>query len=231
MGIEADLLKASPGSLVELYVLDATAQGDTSVRYYHAGTNSLSAPVVWQGNTYTPIPMQIEGFEWSGTGPLPRPMVRIANIGGTLGSLVRQYQDLVGAKVIRKRTFVKYLDAVNFGAGNATADPNAYVPDEAYFVARKAAENKIYIDLELTPAWDVTGVKLPRRQVIANVCPWKYRGAECGYAGGPVADVNDTLTANPLLDQCGKRLASCKLRFGANNELPFGGFPGAGLYR
>ncbi|TCS68254.1 hypothetical protein EDC61_1305, partial [Sulfuritortus calidifontis] len=30
---------------------------------------------------------------------------------------------------------------------------------------------------------------------------------------------------------CGKRLASCKLRFGPYAELPFGGFPAVGLLR
>jgi phage-related protein len=28
---------------------------------------------------------------------------------------------------------------------------------------------------------------------------------------------------------CGKRVESCKLRFGATAELPFGSYPGAGL--
>jgi phage-related protein len=32
-------------------------------------------------------------------------------------------------------------------------------------------------------------------------------------------------------DACGKRLVSCQKRFGANAELPFGGFPAAGLIR
>lgn len=39
-----------------------------------------------------------------------------------------------------------------------------------------------------------------------------------------------TGTVNPADDVCGKRLSSCKARFGANNELPFGGFPGLGNY-
>jgi hypothetical protein len=30
-------------------------------------------------------------------------------------------------------------------------------------------------------------------------------------------------------DICGKRLSSCKLRFGKGAQLPFGGFPGVGL--
>ena len=32
-------------------------------------------------------------------------------------------------------------------------------------------------------------------------------------------------------DKCGGRLTSCKLRFGANNPLPYGSFPAAGLIR
>src|SRR6185436_7754424 len=50
-------------------------------------------------------------------------------------------------------------------------------------------------------------------------------------------DFNDAVAALPLDDpwytqeKCGKRLSSCKLRFGENAELPFGGFPGAGLIK
>lgn len=39
-----------------------------------------------------------------------------------------------------------------------------------------------------------------------------------------------TGTVNPADDVCGKRLSSCKARFGSNAELPFGGFPGLGGY-
>ncbi|MFZ9998262.1 MAG: hypothetical protein ACO3G3_02690, partial [Candidatus Nanopelagicaceae bacterium] len=38
---------------------------------------------------------------------------------------------------------------------------------------------------------------------------------------------NDPLRAS---DQCGKRLTSCRLRFGTST-LPFGGFPGANLFQ
>lgn len=34
-----------------------------------------------------------------------------------------------------------------------------------------------------------------------------------------------------LQEKCGKRLSSCKLRFGNNNELSFGSFPSVGLFR
>lgn len=67
---------------------------------------------------------------------------------------------------------------------------------------------------------------------MSNVCPWAYRGPECGYTGGPVADVNDEATSNPALDDCSKRVSGCRLRFGSDPAgLPYGGFAAAGLTR
>ena len=231
MTIASDLQKLAPGALIELFILDATALGGDVTRL-HAGTNELRASVVWQGATYAPFPIEASGFELSGRGALPQPKVRVANVTGLITALCMELNDLVGAKFTRKRTLVKYLDAVNFTGGvNPTADPTQEFPDEIWFVNRKAEENKVFVEFELAAAFDVQGVKLPRRQVIANVCSWLYRGAECGYAGGAVADINDVATTVLANDQCGKRLASCKLRFGEFAELPYGGFPGAGLVR
>lgn len=232
MTIQSDIQRLDPGAIVELFVLDAVAQGDTQVRYFHAGTNALGGAVVWQGNTYSPFPIEADGFEMNVRGTVPQPRIKIANIGGTISSLTRPLQDLVGAKITRKRSFVRYLDAANFTGGvNPTANPDEHFPDDIFYINRKVAENKVFVEWELSPAWDVTGVKLPRRQVVQNVCPWLYRGAECGYAGTTYFKVDDTSTENSAEDRCGKRLASCKLRFGTYAELPFGGFPGAGLYR
>lgn len=217
--------------MVELFVLDPTALGGNVTRF-HSGLNELQSPVVWDGDTYSPFPVEASGFELSGRGTLPQPKLRVANVTGLISALCFELDDLVGATLTRKRTLVKYLDAVNFTGGvNPTADPSQAFPDEIWTVNRKAEENSVFVDFELAAAFDVSGVKLPRRPVIANVCPWLYRGAECGYAGGPVADINDVATSDSAVDQCGKRLASCKLRFGAFAELPYGGFPGAGLLR
>jgi lambda family phage minor tail protein L len=70
---------------------------------------------------------------------------------------------------------------------------------------------------------------LPQRQIIANVCQWKYRSAECGYTGSSYWNVNDQPVGTLAADVCGKRVESCKLRFGAATQLPFGSYPGAGL--
>ncbi len=231
MTVAQELHNLAPGAIVELYELDATALGGTITRM-HAGTNELRQAVVWQGNTYNPLPIEVSGFEFSGRGQLPRPTVKIANVSGLIGALVRELDDLLGAKFTRKRTLVKFLDAVNFPGGvNPTADPTAALPDDVFFVDRKASENKVVIEFELAASFDVAGVTLPRRYIVQNVCPWRYRGAECGYTGTSYFDSADNAVGSAELDVCGKRLSSCKLRFGQNAPLPYGGFPAAGLTR
>ena len=94
---------------------------------------------------------------------------------------------------------------------------------------RKATENKILVEFELAVAFDVQGVQLPRRQIIQNVCPWKYKGPECGYVPGGIYNSSDQPVSQADQDVCGKRVNSCKLRFGTYAELPYGGFPAAGM--
>lgn len=231
MSIKADIQSLEPGHIVELFELDLNPIGVAEVYRFHAGVNELGDNVVWDGKTYTRFPVEADGFEKRGQGTMPRPSFRIANITGLISAAARENGDLIGAKLTRIRTFVKYLDAVNFADGNPTADPNQYLDREIWFIDRKSAENKVFVEFELSAAFDVAGVMLPRRQVIQNVCPWAYRSAECGYTGGPVADRNDEPTSDPAQDACGKRLSSCRLRFGVYGVLNFGGFPGSGLIR
>ena len=230
MSIASDIQKLDPGAIVAMYVLDLTSLGGTVLRY-HNGPNELGADVVWQGETYQRLAIEFSGVKRAGSDVQKRPTLTAGNIGGVIGAIARTYNGLRGALFTRKRTFVRYLDAVNFSGGNPTADANTHFPDDVFQVARKRGEDKRIIVFELAALTDVAHVYLPRRQLVANVCTWVYRSGECGYAGGPVADKNDQPTSDPILDVCGKRLASCKLRFGANAELPFGGEPALGLIR
>lgn len=229
--ITSEIQKLEPSAIVELFIVDATAFGGDLARF-HAGTNSVVQPIVWQGDTYLPFPVRVTGFEYSGNGQLPRPKLQVANVTGAITALVLQYDDLLGAKVIRKRTLAKYLDAVNFPGGtNASADPSAEFVEDIFFIDRKATETRDMVEFELAAAFDLAGVQLPRRQIIQNVCVWKYRGTECGYTGTAYFNANDQTVASVGQDVCGKRLSSCKARFGSNDPLPFGSFPAAGLTR
>jgi len=114
--ITSEIQKLAPSSVIELFVLDLALFGQGPVRF-HAGTNALQQRVVWQGNAYEAFPIEVEGFEFNGNGQVPRPRLRVANVTGAITALVLTYQDLVGAKITRKRTLAKYLDAVNFEGG------------------------------------------------------------------------------------------------------------------
>lgn len=231
--INADVQKLNPGDLVELFDLDASIYGIGTLRFC-AGVNFAGTPtdVTWQGNLYTRYPIASIGYEKSSSGALPRPKLQAGNSLGGLSLLNKSYNDLVGTKVTRWRTLVKYLDGVNFPGGiNASADPSAYMPVDIFSVDRKAYQDETYCEYELTAAFDVTGVKIPRRMIIQNICPSIYRSAECSYSGGPVATDKDVPTLDPLLDDCSLHVSGCKLRFGTHSVLPFGGFPGASLLK
>jgi lambda family phage minor tail protein L len=228
--IAAELARLEQSARLELFELDATALGGEAY-HFHAGTNQLRSSVVWQGVTYTPFPVYAEGFEQQHDGPLPRPRLRVANVQGLIGVLNRAYNNLNGATLIRRRTLVKFLDAVNFPGGvNASADPLAGYPDDVWRIDRKAHQDAEFCEYELGSPIDVADAKLPGRALIARICGWQYRSAECGYSGGAVAKADDTATVVLSDDKCGHRLASCRLRF-PGQELPFGGFPGCGQIR
>ena len=229
--ITVEIQKLEPSAVVELFELDATSFGGDLLRF-HAGTNGLTANVVWQGNTYTAFPIKASGFDFSGNGQLPRPKLQVANVTGAISLLVLTYDDMLGAKLTRKRTMVKYLDGDNFAGGtNPTADSAAEFPDDVFFIDRKSSETRDMVEFELAASFDVAGVRLPHRQIIQNVCVWRYKGTECGYSGTNYFDANDDSVASSGLDVCGKRLTSCKARFGSIQPLPFGSFPSAGLVR
>jgi lambda family phage minor tail protein L len=226
MSISSEIQSLAPSALIELFTIDTSALGG-DVFHFHAGTNALLQQVVWQGISHTPLPIEAEGFELTTKGSLPRPKIRVANVGGIFSALSMEMGDLVGAKVTRKRTFARYLDAVNFPDGNVTADPNQFLPEELWFVEVKATESRHVIEWELSSAFDLMGVMLPSRQVVQNSCSWRYRSAECSYIG-PNFDRNDQ-PSTLALDFCTKRLSSCRARFGTE-VIPFGGFPGSVRY-
>jgi lambda family phage minor tail protein L len=231
-GVYEELSTLAPSAIIELFelTLDTTLHGSSDTYRWHNGCNAnVTGNITWNGNTYTRLPIQAEGFDYTNTGTLPRPSLTVANIDGTVSTLLLLVNattpgnDLGGATVKRIRTLKKYLD------GEAAADPHAKFPDEIWYIDRKSGESRDAVSFELASKFDLAGVMLPKRQVIANICQWRYRSTECGYTGSNYWNVNDQTVATLAQDRCGKRLSSCKLRFGENAELPFGSFPGAGL--
>lgn len=218
-----------PSAIIELFQLRLTedVNGINTTFYYHAGTNALTGNVVFNKKTYVPTPIEVEGFELTTKGTLPRPTMRVANVTGSISALLLLYNPLQ-ARLKRIRTCKKFLDAANFSSGtNATADPDARFPEEIYYIDRVSKENPQLVEFELVSRLELSTLALPGRQVVEH-CPWVYRGEECGYTGKTYFDAEDNkLGKNQAAqDVCGKRRSSCKARFG-KKPLPHGGFPGS----
>lgn len=232
MSIASELQSLAPSAKLEFYEIDATALGAPAVWRLHNGTNALSQAVVWQGQTYQFAAVQASGFELRGDGPRPRPTIGVGDVFGAISAELRLYDNLSGARLLRKRTHARFLDAVNFAGGvNAAADPTAQYPDELWIFDRVRSRDGRHVVWELVSPIDLEDVMLPARQVRNATCGSMYRSTECGYAGGAVAKVDDTPTSDMALDECSRVVSGCKLRFGATAELPIDFFPGAGLVR
>jgi len=180
----SELQKANPSSIIELFILElsSTIHGASTVYRFHAGTNqNANGNIIFDGQTYTRMPIEADGFEYNGQ-QLPRPTLRVSNILGTFTTiLLTLSMGLEGAKVTRRRTLLRYLDAGNFtseeqleiqnGTSDITPNTSALFPDEIYVIDRKSSETREIVEFELAAKIDVMGVRLPKRQVLPEEFP------------------------------------------------------------
>ncbi len=252
--LSADLQQLEPGQLIQLIEVDGQDFGMDKVLRFHAhnipaeGWASFAADnlpsIIWQGKEYDPHPYELKGFELTSTGSQPTPTLSVGNVANYVTALCIEYDDLVKAKVTIHTTLAKYLDAANWTNGNPSAQADETCERvQVFYINAKTQENRSQVDFELCSPFDIQSLKLPSRQ-ITPLCTWcmrgKYRGGSasdiaknrsygCPYAGDRYFKKDGTPTDDPALDVCGGRLADCKLRFGDDQPLPFGGFPAANL--
>lgn len=188
-GINKDFASAifdvEPTAILELYVLYYNyANNSQDQLYFHAGSNGLAGKIYFDGQEYLPIAVESEGFEVLGDQRLPRPKIRVSNAGLYISSILRKYNNLNGAKLVRRRTFVKFLDDQNFPNNKnpwGTANPNAKLPDEKFFVSRKTLENKMVVEFELVSSLELENINVPARTISSRYCSWVYRSFGCRY--------------------------------------------------
>ncbi|WP_270588494.1 phage minor tail protein L [Enterobacter roggenkampii] len=250
MSLNADFQKLEPGDVVRLFEVDGTAFGTGEVLRFHSYSlahteaeilaaggdeNKLPAKSIWwQGVEYKAWPCKIEGIEASTSGSSAHPKLSVANLDSSITALCLAYDDMLQAKVTIHDTLGKYLDAINFADGNPTTDPTQEKL-KVFYIDAKSSETNEVVEFTLSSPMDLQGQMIPTRQ-LHSLCTWcirnKYRtGDGCDYAGNRYFDKNNNPVNDPSLDECNGTLTACKLRFGENNELSFGGFPGTSLIR
>lgn len=246
--LNSDFQKLSVTGLVTLYELDATKLGAGIFRWHgHVSSDSwriiddtvvddgatVKRDIIWQGQTYSPMPIQTDGLEVRGDGKASTPSLALANningVQGAISALCLQYDDFAGARLTVINTMAKYLDAANFTNGNPQA-ANEY-RKQVWYVEQKTSENRSAVSFELSNPVDFEGARIPSRE-ITNYCHWgvhgRYRGQECKYIGVAKFTKEGRPTTDSKLDQCGSRLSDCRLR---NNEGNFGAFPSSALIK
>ena len=174
-----DVQKQDPGSaLVYLYELELTS---SSSIYFHTGLEADLTTVQFRDRTtpstvrtYTALPLQMQGFSKSSKGQIPRPKMTVANVlttfGDAIGSLSND--DLLGKKVIRRSTLVKYL----YGQASDQSPPVEF-PSEIWYLDRISGESASAITFELAAAHDLVGITIPNRHAMSSACSWIYKGA------------------------------------------------------
>ena len=147
--------------------------------------------VIWQKQQYIAVAMEGNGFTVQADNELPRPRIKISNRDFFISKYLSTYGDMIGAKVVRKRVFARFLDNANFlpqGNPYGTANEDAGFPDEVFFINRKTSENKSFIEFELATSLELENIKIPNRIGLCRHCYWNYRGYGCGYEGVPKTD-------------------------------------------
>ena len=152
-----------------------TKLSDATVFLFHSGNNMKdSGDIVWQSNTYVSMPCRAEGFKYSGKGLLPRPTLIFSNLLGTITSIILRvnkttpFINLQRAKITRRRTLSRFLDATNFPSNvnpYGTPDASAELPREVYFIDKKAIENRNIVEFEMVSSFDLANVGAPKKLV------------------------------------------------------------------
>jgi lambda family phage minor tail protein L len=187
MTIEQDVRSSWHDAIVQLFELDLSdiTNNNADKFYFTSDIFPDGTKIIWQGQTYEPFPISATGFETTTKGTIPQPELTVANVLGTLAPVTTAFDDLIGAKIIRRRTLGKYLD------NGTSPDAAEEFPVDIFYIERKSSETSLSITWQLSNKIDLEGLQLPRRVITQNYCLWKYRGSECGYTGPPIANERD----------------------------------------
>jgi len=202
--LNKQLSSLAPDALIDLYEIDFSSLqpnfeelkdlyginigSDTVYRFCPMinGTN----PIVWQGKSYQPLPIKMEGFDQKSDGRLPRPQFTIANPEGLFSKIVHSNQDFANCKITRKRTYARFLDQENFPNGVnpfGESGSDSHLPDDVYFINQKTIEDKTAIQFELVSALELENSLVPARVVLSGYCNFTYRcSIGCNYQGLPI---------------------------------------------
>jgi lambda family phage minor tail protein L len=191
--IARTLVELQPTAIVELFLVYFNYKDAPNSFFSFHGGSIFQKPITWQGVEYLPLPVETEGFEVNANGRIARPKIKISNKDYIITDILKGFEDLQFSRLVRKRTFVKYLDNINFVDGNpwGEQDFSAELSNDTFIMSQKTAENRLYVEFELTSQLDIDGLDLNNRKIFSTYCSFTYRGDGCYYNGLPLTNNNN----------------------------------------
>lgn len=156
--------------LVELYQVE-TPSGYAYFTTYPTAVTFRDFYPDYTTRTYTPLPITFTGYENKADGAYSRPRVSFANILTTFKDVFGSNDDLIGKKVIRRKTLYSQL------ASGSSSTPPVESPKQVFIIDRIESESPIQVIFELAAPFDLAGIKVPGRYIIPNTCAWIYQGS------------------------------------------------------
>lgn len=131
---------------------------------------------------YTSLPIIFSGYDQKSEGAYSRPTITFANILATFKNAIGiTNDDLIGKKIIRRKTLFKHLATGDVGASGSSPIEQ---PQQVFFIDRIEKEDATSITFELTSGFDLQGIEVPNRYILSNTCPWLYQGVQLSSLGG-----------------------------------------------
>ena len=161
--INKEIFATEPSTVVLLYVVDLKDQGEYR---FHAGENGYNNPIIFNEKEYNYYPIKVEGFEMHGDGKLPRPKLTFSNQNGNISMRLGVFKDFINYKVTRIKTFVRYIDDVNFPNNvnpHADPDPDSSFVEDVFYVNQKTKEDDNVVEFELVSLLELQNANIPAR--------------------------------------------------------------------
>lgn len=232
-----------PGEIITLIEVDGSKFGAHVYRFH--GENIAFTPeeilaatqpggslkpktIMFQGNEYGARPFGISGINFNGNGKAGKVQLTLSNIDSQVSALIRSYNGMMQARVT---IWITQKDLLDENGNVASGDFRKLV----YFIERPNFVDNSIARFELTSPYDMDGIMIPAR-ITQSVCYWAQRGwyrsgRGCGYNGNRYFDKDNNQVSDPSQDVCAGTATACKLRFGEDQELDFGGCAVASLDR
>lgn len=177
-------------------------------------TDTDYSPVVYDGNTYYALPLEMTDLKISTSGVQNRPTLMIGNVesivrkssvfqnaeeGGTAGLASFSLDNLISKRITKRQTLEKYL---SIDPAVVSTKATVEFPKRTYIIDSIKQRTSQVVVFELANPFDLEGITLPNRQVVGKYCPWVYQGLSldtpsgaCSWNAASLINIDDAGTA------------------------------------